>query len=937
MKKFLKIFGIVFLVLIILIIALPFMFKGKIVSTIKEEANNNLNAKVDFGTFDLSLISSFPDFSFEINDVKVEGIDKFEGVTLASIKHLNLTVDLMSVISGDEINVKTIHIDQPIIKAIVLADSTANWDIAKTTDEASEEAETTSEESSSFKLGLKDLTISDADIYFKDATMDFVTHIKNFDFHLTGDMTADQTNMDITSAIEAMSMTYEGIDYFNKAKVDLVAGLDADLANSKYVFRDNKLTVNDLEINMDGWFKMLEESYDMDLKFNAPSTDFKTVLSLIPAVYMTDFASVKTAGKFNFNGFAKGTYKEDVYPQFALDLKVDKAMFKYPGLPKSVNNINIDLHVDNPGGSDDNTNIDLKKFHMEMAGNPIDAILKLTTPVSDPNIDSKIKMYIDLASFKDILPKEGNEDLNLNGIIKSDLVLKGKISSLEQERYEEFTAKGMFGIEKMKYVSDSLPYDVNIENMVMNFSPQFVELADFKSTIGKSDMNAKGRLDNVLAYALKDNEILKGTFNFNANYINVDEFISSEETTEEGAAGTEGTTEEEPLEVVEIPVNIDFTLNSTINKLIYDSLEINNIKGQLVIKDQKLSMKDVAMDLLGGSMVMSGYYETSNPKEPTIDFYMDIKDFDVNQVSTNFNTIEKLAPVAKATQGRFSTKLKITGKLDDKMEPKLDTYNGYGTMVTNNIKVKDFKPLVKLAEALKKDQFKSIELSNQNIEYEIVDGKVVVKPFNIDFGKTKGTLGGTNSLDQSIDYTMKLKIPKDELGGAANNLMNSLSSQAASNGIDLNMSDEIDLDVKILGTFFEPKISTGLAGAKQDLKSSVKDEVENKINEVKDDAKQKLQEQADKIMKDAEEQANKIRQEGKNAAQSIRDEADKQAQQLIDDAGNNFLKKKAAEVAAEKIRKEADKKAQKVEEEANKKADQVMAKAQEKADALLKK
>ena len=108
MKKFLKIFGFTILFLIILIIALPIVFKGKIVEKVKEEANNNLNAKVNFGDFDLGLISTFPNFNFSIDDITVDGINQFEGTQLANIKNLSLKVDLMSLISGDEIKIKTI-------------------------------------------------------------------------------------------------------------------------------------------------------------------------------------------------------------------------------------------------------------------------------------------------------------------------------------------------------------------------------------------------------------------------------------------------------------------------------------------------------------------------------------------------------------------------------------------------------------------------------------------------------------------------------------------------------------------------------------------------------------------------------------------------------------------------------------------------------------
>ena len=74
-KKILKFLGIFLIVVLALLFTLPFLFKDTIIEKVKEEANNNLNAKVDFGEFDLSIISSFPDFNFSINDVKVSGID----------------------------------------------------------------------------------------------------------------------------------------------------------------------------------------------------------------------------------------------------------------------------------------------------------------------------------------------------------------------------------------------------------------------------------------------------------------------------------------------------------------------------------------------------------------------------------------------------------------------------------------------------------------------------------------------------------------------------------------------------------------------------------------------------------------------------------------------------------------------------------------------
>ena len=335
MKKFLKIVGISLVVLILLIIALPFMFKGTIVEKVKEETNKMLNAKVDFGEFDLGLISTFPDFNFEIEDVSVEGVEQFEGIKLAEVKKLYLKVDLMSVIGGDQIELKTLEITEPAIRALVLADSTANWDIVKETPEDEPE------ESSSFSLGLNDLSIKGGYISYQDETSDLLAEIKGLNFNLSGDMTEASTNLSTSSTIDELNVEMDGMGYLNKAVVSAKADIEADLANSKYTFKENEVQVNELILGMNGWVSMPEENIDMELTFQAKETEFKNILSMIPAVYLTDFAQVQTKGKLALDGFAKGTYNETSLPAFALNLVVSDAMFKYPDLPKSANNIQV--------------------------------------------------------------------------------------------------------------------------------------------------------------------------------------------------------------------------------------------------------------------------------------------------------------------------------------------------------------------------------------------------------------------------------------------------------------------------------------------------------------------------------------------------------------------------------------------------------------------
>ncbi len=435
--KFLKWTGISFLLLIVLIIVLPFIFKDKIIQTVKDEANKSLNAKVDFGDFDISLISSFPDFRFKIKDVKVVGVADFEKDTLAYINELRLDINLMSVIKGEQYKIKEIVLNQPYIYGKVLSDGKANWDIAKA-DTSAVTPEAVDTGATKFALALNKLEITNATIRYDDATMSMVSRLDSFNFLMKGDFTQDIFQMEILSDISKLNFSYGNVAYAKNMKVGMKINMEMDMPNFKFTFKENEFNLNELGLGLDGFISMPKEDIDMDIKFLCKQTEFKSLLSLVPAVYAKDFASIQTSGKLALNGHAKGTYNEKSLPGFGVHLEVKDAMFKYPSLPKSVNNIQINLDVNNPNGNPDATVIDLNKFHVEMAGNPIDMVMHVKTPVSDASIDGMLKGKIVLASMKEFIPLEKGDDLN--GTISMNVNMNGRMSMIEQEKYDQFKA-----------------------------------------------------------------------------------------------------------------------------------------------------------------------------------------------------------------------------------------------------------------------------------------------------------------------------------------------------------------------------------------------------------------------------------------------------------------------------------------------------------------
>jgi hypothetical protein len=295
-----------------------------------------------------------------------------------------------------------------------------------------------------------------------------------------------------------------------------------------------------------------------------------------------------------------------------------------------------------------------------------------------------------------------------------------------------------------------------------------------------------------------------------------------------------------------------------------------------------------------------------------------------------------MAPIVKNCKGKFGTKLAINGVFNEQMEPNLNTLNGNGNMKTKNMQVVDFKAMNKLADVLKNEKLRKIDINDVNISYQIKDGRVYTDPFDVKMGNTKGTMSGSSGLDQTIDYKMALKIPSKDLGVSA--AMDKMNAQASGLGLDLKAAETVDVDVLIGGTFTEPKISTSLKGMANSMVDNVKEQVKEKINEEIDKAKDKAIEEAKKqaqnLKDEAKKQADKLRAEGKKAADDIRAKANAEADKLKN-KGGNFIEKKANEIAAKKLAEEGEKQAQKVENEANNKANDIEAKANKEADKLV--
>ena len=892
MKKIAKILGILLICIVAAMAILPLAFKGKIKEIVITEANKYINAEFGFDDLSISLFSGFPQASVGIEGFWLRGKEAFANDTLAYVGDVEVAVNLKSIFGYGGFDITKVLVKDTYLKAIVLEDGQANWDIMYPSEEAVVEEEIkTDTTASTFRILLKKVEVDNVNIIYDDRQGGMYAHIESFGATCRGDMSADKALLDLQAAIGALTFKMDGVPLLNEARVGANFNIDADFANGKYTLKENTLSLNAIQATIDGWAALPTDApISMDLRLNTSDIRFKEILSLIPAIYAKDFEDLKAEGTVNLHAYAKGELTENTLPQFEATLKVSDGNFRYPALPAGVNDIQIAASVSNPGGDIDLTQVNVERFSLNMLDNPFAVTARVKTPISDPDLAATAKGTLDLGKIKDVYPLE---DITLGGILKADMSLGGRLSYIEKEQYDRFNANGTLKLKDMQVEIEGIP-EVSIEQSTFAFTPRHLTLSETKVLVGTNDITADCQFENYMAFALKG-ETLKGQLNLKSQHMNLNDFMTSSETetTEEAEETASEGESDETMGTLVVPKNIDFNMNVDMAEILFANITLRDLNGKLIIKDGTADMSNLSMYAMGGTAVMNGSYSTAKSEsEPELKASFALNGLSFSQTFKELDMVRQMAPIFENLNGNFSGKITVDTKLDNTMSPKLETLTASGNLSTRNLNLSNVAIIDQIADATGHKELKNISAKDLNVEFTVSEGRIRTKPFDIKMGNMNLNLSGTTGLDQTIDYTGKLKLPT-----ANNTVINSI-------------------DLKIGGKFSSPKISI-------DTQSMVHQAASAATNK----AIEAVGKQLGIDLSNAETQKEELVKTAQQAAQKLIDEAEKQKVNLVNKAGSNVLKKLAAEKAGDILITEAKEQGAKLVAEAEKKGDELIRKA----------
>jgi hypothetical protein len=800
MKKFLKVIGIILLLFIAILIAIPFVLESKIDTIVQNYADENIDADLSFDDIGLSLISSFPKAEVSVENLKIINRAPFEDETLATAKSISFDFPVGQLFSSssEPLAINEIIADELLLTLKTNKNGTVNYDISKDKSSTAQRADSSA---TGFSFDIEHYELNNSAFTYIDEvsnTTFYATEINHFGYGIfSGEVSELETETEAK-----ISLSIDSTSYLKNNAIKLDALIDIDLSEEKYTFKENKGFVNALPLEFQGYAQMVEAGQQIDLTFKNPESTFKDFLAVIPQDYAKNIEDVNTTGNFTVNGKIKGLVSEETIPMLDINMQSDNASFKYPDLPKRVDNIKIDASIKNTTGYAKDTYVDVNTLDFKIDEDVFKSEAHIKNLTGNMLVNANLNGILNLANITKAYPVELENQLS--GIIKGKLNTSFDINAIETNAYQRIKNNGNVSITDFIFSSEDIVNPIQISKADLTFYPGVVNLDSFKAMTGKSDLYATGRINDLLGFLLSDKK-LQGDFKVTSDNFVVSDFMVEDESASKSSNKT--SSDEESLK---IPDFLDCSIYANAQNVVYDNLNLKKVSGKLLIKDQNAKLSEMTTNLFGGKLGINGNISTKEAK-PKFDMQLAMEQFDISQSFKDLEMLKALAPIAKVIQGKLNSTIDVSGLLDAHFAPDLSTISGNALteILTSNIDVSKSPLLSSLDSKLNFIDFDQLE-KDITTKLNFENGEVSVKPFTVTYKDIPIEVSGSHGFNKSMNYNAMFQVPAKYLGGEVNRLIGQI------NDSEVNKLT-IPVTANIGGTFSSPNVSTDLTSGISNL------------------------------------------------------------------------------------------------------------------------
>jgi len=487
------------------------------------------------------------------------------------------------------------------------------------------------------------------------------------------------------------------------------------------------------------------------LEKSAVKADLKANLQL------EDLARAIPMEGFALGGALEGNLKAEgrldpgnkVFPATAGAVQLKNGRLQTPWHPHPIENMEVVANLKSSSYRD--LSLNLKPVSFVFEGQPFNIRANVQNP-GNLRYDIHANGALDLEKLYQVFGVKGYA---LNGLLKANLDLQGTEADAVAGRYNRLNNRGTLQLQNVELRSDDYPFPFLVPRTTLRFEQEKAWLENAVLRYRNNEFTLNGYAQNFISHVLAGS-LLQGKLAIASPRVVVDDFMvfaspSTNPTPGTAAAPASG--------VVQLPANMDLTLDASAKEILYGQTKLRDFKGSVVLQKGKLQLQQTQAVIAGATLRMEGNYAPAGLRKAGFELALKADSFDVKRAYDEIPLFREMASAAAKAKGLVTADYQLQGRLNDKMEPVYPSIKGKGVLKLEQVQFSGWKLFGAVSRATGKDSINNPNLKAVVMHTSIANNIITIERTKMKVAGFRPRIEGQTSLDGRLNLRFRLGLP----------------------------------------------------------------------------------------------------------------------------------------------------------------------------------
>jgi hypothetical protein len=771
-----------------------FIYEEDVVNLIIKELNKHLKTEVriDPKNIDLTILKSFPNCAIEFKELTAMDAKEFKSNdTLLYTKRLAL-----------EFNIKDLFNKNYTIKKIELENAKCNLKVDKkgNANYLVWKSDSASTGNDSLKFALEKISLVAVELLYKNSKHKIKLNTSIKELHFKGHFNQDNYTLISDGNAYVDLFQVEKIKYLHRK--NLKFDIEFDVTGQTYAIRKSETTINSTQLVSNGAFVIKDSLQSLDINFNGKNLDISTTLSLLPEKFQNQINDYESDGEFYASGECH--YKNGEPFILKSDFGIKNATITHKKQNATLKNVNL---LGNILINENRSLLSLKNISANLNSNTFTGDMELTN-FKDPYLKLKFAANTKLEELISFYPIDTLK--NLSGTVNLNAEIEGLISEMKSNAYSPtIKANGNAVITDLKATFKQTDKHINIPEGKLELNNRHLNVYNLKLIRGNSDVMLVGELPNFLSYLFDPKEPLTIIAQVTSDKIELEDFLFGAGKSSENSS-------------INIPANLDFNISVNVRHLTFSKFVADNFKGNMLLKNQKIALKDVVLNATDGEVKLNAFADASG-EIIKVSADCDLNKLNIQKLFSQLNNFGQTTIKDDNLKGFVTANVDFAGTWDKKLNVDLNSINVTSSILIERGELIGFKPLESLAKYIDVNELRHIKFSTLQSAVEIKDRVITIPRTSIKSNAINMELWGKHTFDNMIDYHIQLLL--SELLAKKPRANKDFDEELSL--VENDPENRRSVFILMTGPIDNPNIKYDRKGAKEKIKQDIKQEKQN--------------------------------------------------------------------------------------------------------------